>query len=159
MIRRDTLFRDTGDEDPLMKPRRTLAGDLDITPLIDVVFLLLIFFMVTSTMKGTPDIDVPVAHFGVGVPSRNATVITIRRAGSPLDPPVVMLGDGRGPEAGLEAIEEYIEAGVRANRPQVIIKAERDIPHGFVQEVTRIVAGVEGVRFNIGVQEKRTTER
>jgi hypothetical protein len=38
--------------------RRKKAGiadaDLDITPMIDVTFLLLIFFMVTSTLQGTP---------------------------------------------------------------------------------------------------------
>ena len=33
--------------------------DLDITPMIDMTFLLLIFFMVTSTMKPDEVLDIP----------------------------------------------------------------------------------------------------
>jgi biopolymer transport protein ExbD len=38
---------------------------------------------------------------------------------------------------------------------QVIIKADREVPHGFVQEVARTVNGVEGVKFYVGVQDKK----
>ena len=50
---------------------------MDITPMIDVTFLLLIFFMVTSTME-TPDaLKIPEARNGVGVNTQEATTITI----------------------------------------------------------------------------------
>ena len=153
MSRRRSLF-DEEDESAALLPKRALSGDLDITPLIDVVFLLLIFFMVTSTMKGTPDVDVPFAHYGVGVPSRVATVVTLRLT-SELEPPVIVLGDGRGREGDLAAVREHVEQGLREGHNTVIIKAERHVPHGFVQEVAKAVGAVEGIRFNIGVQEKR----
>ena len=47
--------------------KRGEEAELDITPMIDVTFLLLIFFMVTSTMQGKPDLDVPPVKHGVGV--------------------------------------------------------------------------------------------
>lgn len=155
MARGQPIFEiEEGDEEPLTTPKRALDGELDLTSLIDVVFLLLIFFMVSSTMKGTPDVDVPEAHFGTGVAERAATIVTIRREGLG-GPPIILLGDGRGPEGNTESVRTYVEQGLRENRNHVIIKAERDIPHGFVQQVARSVAQVEGIRFNIGVQEKR----
>ena len=41
------------------KIRSSEDADIDITPMIDVTFQLLIFFMVTSTMQGTPPAIVP----------------------------------------------------------------------------------------------------
>ena len=143
-----------GDEEALAPPKRALDGELDLTSLIDVVFLLLIFFMVSSTMKGTPDINVPEAHFGTGVAERAATIVTVRREGIG-GPPIILLGDGRGPESTVEGVRAYVEQGLRENRNHVIIKAERDIPHGFVQQVARSVSQIDGIHFNIGVQEKR----
>ena len=105
-------------------------------------------------MKGTPDVDVPQAHFGTGVPERAATIVTIQREGIG-GPPIIILGDGRGPEGNLDAVRNYVEQGLRDNRTHVIIKAERDIPTGFVQQVAKAATQVEGVRLNIGVQEKR----
>jgi len=143
-----------GEQDP-PKPRRKLTDDeIDITPMIDCVFLLLIFFMVTSTMKGSVDLDLPIAHYGTGVPAGNATIVTIRRmeAGGP---PTILLGDGRGPETDLAGLRTHVEESLQRTKRHVIIKAERDIPHGFVQEVTRVVNDVEGTIFNIGVQEKK----
>jgi biopolymer transport protein ExbD len=154
-VRRNIFDDGGGEEDRLTPPKRPIDGELDITPLIDCVFLLLIFFMVTSTMKGTPDVDVPVAHYGTGVPSGKATIVTIRNPLVATESPKILLGDGRGPEGDLDAVREYVEQGIRENRNHVIIKAERDVPHGFVQEVTKVVAGVEGVHFNIGVQDQR----
>lgn len=149
----DSLDIEEEIEEP--KPKRKLTDDeIDITPMIDCVFLLLIFFMVTSTMKGTPDMDLPTAHYGTGVPSGNATIVTIRRteAGGP---PAILLGDGRGPETDLAGLKQYVEESLQKTKRHVIIKAERDIPHGFVQEVTRVVNDIEGTIFNVGVQEKR----
>lgn len=41
------------------KPRPPEDTEIDITPMIDVTFQLLIFFMVTSTMQGNPPAIVP----------------------------------------------------------------------------------------------------
>ena len=43
-----------GESGGLGRAKKKDEADLDITPMIDVTFLLLIFFMVTSTMQGTP---------------------------------------------------------------------------------------------------------
>jgi len=145
---------DSEGEERLTPIKRRLDDELDMTSLIDVVFLLLIFFMVSSTMKGTPDIDTPEAHFGTGVVERAASIVTVRRAGLG-GLPLIILGDGIGAEGDFEDVYKYVADGARAGKSHVIIKAERDIPHGFVQKVAKAVARVENVRLNIGVQEKR----
>ena len=40
------------------RARRRAGVDLDITPLIDVVFLLLIFFMVSTTFEHDSEINI-----------------------------------------------------------------------------------------------------
>jgi len=145
------------DEDDL-PPKRNRAGsdaDIDITPMIDVTFLLLIFFMVSSTMKSTPDLDVPAAKYGVAVPTDAAIVVTIRaqpEAGSPK----ILLGDGGGPEGhmgdGEGGIRDYIS---RQSRRHVIIKADREVPFRFVQEVSKAVLSVDGTTFSIGVRDRK----
>ncbi|MDB5386601.1 MAG: hypothetical protein JWM11_2247 [Planctomycetaceae bacterium] len=153
MSRGRIIDSDDEDEESLTPPKRALDGELDLTSLIDVVFLLLIFFMVSSTMKGTPDVDTPQAHFGTGVVEKTASIVTVLRDG-PGGPPMIILGDGRGPEGNLDDVHDYISQAAREGKTHVIIKAERDIPHGFVQQIEKVVSKVENIRLNIGVQEK-----
>lgn len=46
-----------------LRPRRTRSTELDLTPVMDVIFILLIFFIVASAfaVRGL-DIDLPAAH-------------------------------------------------------------------------------------------------
>ena len=155
MRQRSGLFGEMADDALLGKKSSVPAADLDITPMIDVTFLLLIFFMVTSTMQGTPDVEVPPAKHGVGIDTMQATVITLKRPAIPDGRPTIVLGDGRGPEGDLEAVREYVERRRAQDIAQVIIKADRDVQHGYVQEVARVVSAIDGVRFSIGVQDKR----
>lgn len=142
------------------KPRMDSETDLDITPMIDVTFLLLIFFMVTSTMQASPDLDVPPAEHGVGTESGNASIIVIKAPASAAATPEIGLGDAHhqeNPNASLEQVRAYVEDGLKNNKPpkeHVIIKADREVPHGFVQKVTRVVNEVEGITFSIGVRDK-----
>ena len=69
-------------EGGLGKKKKKEEADLDITPMIDVTFLLLIFFMVTSTMQGTPDKDIPPAEMGTNANAAGFTNITILAAAS-----------------------------------------------------------------------------
>ena len=147
-----------GDSGGMLKPRKKVEeADLDITPMIDVTFLLLIFFMVASTMQGTPDRDLPPAKFGVGVQDSNAILIAINRPSAPGDIPVVVLSTGEEVTPGdNDAIRGDVENGLQKDEnSEVIIQADREVPAGFVKEVMRAVTEVEGVKFNIGVKDKK----
>ena len=147
---RRPLFEDAGEDESAVPRRAIPQADLDITPMIDVTFLLLIFFMVTSTMQGAPDVEVPPAKHGVGVDANAATVVTVKRPEAAGESPTIVLGDGRGEVGDLDGVRAYVERGRDAGIAQVIVKADRDVPHGFVQEVVKAVNSVERVTFSIG---------
>jgi len=69
---------------------------------------------------------------------------------------VILLGDSDGEQGTIDQLKAYIEKGVRENKGHVIIKADRNIKHGFVQTVARAVTGVEGATFTIGVTDHKT---
>lgn len=132
--------------------------ELDITPMIDVTFLLLIFFMVTSTMQQEAQLQVPPAKHGEGVAMDSAIVITIAtRDGEP----EIYLGDGIDMKRGAVPIGEvaaYVAAEMNQGgvaKSTLIIKADRELPSGFVEEVARTANEVEGIeKFYVGIQDK-----
>ncbi|QDT43184.1 Biopolymer transport protein ExbD/TolR [Gimesia alba] len=157
MAQNKSLFNT--DDDGWKKKSTTGGGgdDLDITPMIDVTFLLLIFFMVTSTMQATQDSDVPVARHGVGVDTRGSSIVLVHNDGNGLNGTSVVefKEAGNAVEVTLEELTARIRERVQGGVMDVIIKADRGVPHGFVQEVTRAVTEVDGVKFYIGIEEKK----
>ncbi len=147
-----SLFSDT--DSPSRKDEAELG--MDITPMIDMTFLLLIFFMVTSTMQVEARLQMPAAAHGAGVPLENAVVISIFRTGD--DPQIVAGADPDKPTLLLAEVGGYVAEGIKSGKTTIIIKADRDIPSGFVEEVARSANEVapEGVElcFYVGVQDK-----
>ena len=143
-------------EETLPKRKIVSASELDITPMIDVVFLLLIFFMVTSTMKQDTELQVPPAKHGEGVSTDTAVVITIVNKDNT---PQIYLSDGpQGSPAQLTEVAPYVQSEMNADKAikTVIIKADRELPSGYVEEVARAANEVEGIeKFYVGVQDKQ----
>ncbi len=132
---------------------------IDFTPMIDCVVLLLGFFMVTSNLGGRTEVDVPPAKHGTSTPTESSTIVTVRAPATSDASPAVYLGEGtRRPGDlgdGEEGVKRYVETGLQKNLRHVIVKADRDVPFGFVQDVIRSVNSVEGVTFSIGVRERK----
>ena len=97
--------------------KRPQEGDLDITPMIDITFLLLIFFIVTSNLQQQTAAQMPQAKHGTTVSSLDSAVITMTASDTD-GRATVYLADGISEEAraeqnGLtrqeEEITEYVE--------------------------------------------------
>lgn len=129
--------------------------EIDMTPMIDCTFQLLIFFMVTSTMEIELKHDLPAAIHGSGLDGRNATMVTVQDVNGTGNP-VILLGESDSPEGNIDQLKAYVEKGVRENKGHVIIKADRNIKHGFVQTVARTVTSVDGTTFAVGVTDHKT---
>ncbi|QDV30616.1 Biopolymer transport protein ExbD/TolR [Planctopirus ephydatiae] len=127
--------------------------ELDITPMIDCVFLLLIFFMVSSTMQGTPDLDVPFAIHTQGVDSRQSTVLILRPGRNPGDRALITLEDSGQPISFAE-IGQRVTDAVRNGQRNVVVKAEGDVAHGDVRDAMQAAAKVQGTSVFAGVREK-----
>lgn len=127
--------------------------DIDITPMIDVTFLLLIFFMVASTMQGQKEEDLPMAVHGVGVDASEGVATVEIRAPQAAGGEPGLIFDGQ-TGVSIDDLPALVEQAARENRNHVIIKADRYVPHGFVQGVSRRIVSVEGATFSIGVRDK-----
>ena len=154
MTQRRPLFDDGDDEGRFRRRKSNSEMDLDITPMIDVTFLLLIFFMVASTMQPTAENDIPPAKHGVGIETEHSTIISIRLPDADDSAPIIYLGEAGSVPADVNEIADYVRRGVDKGRLRVIIKADRSVQHGFVQRVARAANTVDGIRFFIGVQDK-----
>jgi biopolymer transport protein ExbD len=131
--------------------------DIDITPMIDIVFLLLIFFLVTSTPDQESAVRLPEALHGDAVSQLESTVFTIGEASGPLAP--VYAADGMIDEFLLPedassrdaAIQKAVEAGLVDNKPNVIVKADKSVAYRHVAAVVASISRVDGVNLHLAV--------
>lgn len=128
--------------------RRSLAADakIDLTPMVDVVFLLIIFFMLTTTFitteSGLP-VDLPEAQTSVASPSMLPTV-TVNQQGQ------LFLGGIELPEAELAG---QLRAELQATgQTTVVLRADREVPHGLAVRIMDIIrqAGAERIAIATG---------
>ncbi|MBN1825802.1 MAG: biopolymer transporter ExbD [Candidatus Eisenbacteria bacterium] len=101
---------------------------VNVTPLIDALFLLLIFFMVSSTFRDLPGIPLDLPEAKSGEATRSSGVeIQIDREG------VVRL-EGRivGDRDLTERLAEALDA---ADSRDLVLRADRDVPYGEVVRV------------------------
>lgn len=151
---------DEGDDDSVLPARRPMKSDdeMDITPMIDMTFLLLIYFLVASSMETQASAELPPAHYGKAVSQNSAVIFTVADTGG--SRAEIYLGDGKKgqpftgePEAQDAQVREIVEQGMREGKGTVIIKAERGVPHREVTRVASSAASVEGIRLYIAVLE------
>ncbi len=115
--------------------------ELDITPMIDMTFLLLIFFMVTSTMETPEALAIPESKWGQGVESKDAIIMTIDVID---DAPAVYLSEKiEGTPVSLAEVTAYVKSQISPTRNIIIVKSDREVPEGFVQDVARAANDVD----------------
>jgi biopolymer transport protein ExbD len=132
------------------RKRASDGGDLDITPMIDVTFLLLIFFMVTSTMNSEKELDVPKARHGDKVESGAAIMILIRAPESGGEPRIIIDGS----DGDIADVAAFVKEENAKGKKEVVIRAERNVPHGFVQRVIREANIIDELEFSFGIEDK-----
>ena len=127
-------------------------ADLDITPMIDITFLLLAFFVVVSKMDPTTAVLLPKAVNGDTVPEKNCVVIIVTL--DPSDPKGALIYKGRSKEdkdliQQVEPQDKEAEIGafvqdqlsLRPNALGVMIKAEGEVKTGAIELVKRGIGG------------------
>ena len=113
-------------------------SDINVTPLVDVMLVLLIIFMVTA----------PMMMQGVEVNLPKTTTKSIKSPEDPLILTVTKKGELfiEKQSLTLETIEPKLKSILKYRRDkQVLLKADKDIPYGFViQVVSRVKrAGID----------------
>lgn len=118
---------------------------INITPLVDIVLVLLIIFMVTATFIVEPQIKVELPKASTGEPSEpeNFAIVLTK------DGKVYLDGDEVDKAALWAALTERLK-----NTPEVqaVISADREVMHGNVVEIVDLVRKTGCKRFAINVQ-------
>jgi biopolymer transport protein ExbD len=128
---------------------------IDMTAMVDVVFQLMTFMLLSSQMSGGEIVDVPPAVYGVGVEKEASAVVILLPPADGATGAKVLLGDAlSAPQANDDAsIKRYLSDNVAAGRARVIIQADGQVDHGEVLRVAAVVGDVEGTSLHIAVQE------
>jgi biopolymer transport protein TolR len=161
------MSKETGVELPKRK-RNPEEGELDITPMIDVTFLLLAFFVVVSKMDPQAAVALPVASYGDSVSEKSAVImiVTPDESGNGY---YIFKGRSKDEDIKVQSTEEdvqeteigeYIENELSAfpEKDSSIIKAEGDVKTLAVEVCKRGIAQstlAESRTIYVGVEEAK----
>jgi biopolymer transport protein ExbD len=142
---------------------------LDMTPMVDVAFLLLTFFMLTTQFKPQEDVTVelPSSHSAFKLPESDVMMITVSKDGRiflGLDSQNLRLklfGEEGRRKLSFEVTKDdlanmLIQARISNPRLRTVVKGDRGAPFGPVEDVMNILQKTKITRFNLVTDLERT---
>lgn len=114
---------------------RDVLSEINVTPFVDVMLVLLVIFMVTAPLlQQGIDVNLPKAK-GKDLPPEERITLIIKRNG------VIYMNDN---PVTLAEMRRKLES-ISTLNPNVFLKADKDVPYGFVVEVMSDIkeAGIE----------------
>lgn len=109
----------------LERRNRSVMSEINVTPLVDVMLVLLIIFMVTAPLlQQGIDVNLPKAK-GKDLPQEERITLVIKRDGK------IYMNDN---PVTIKEMKRRLEAISKLN-PDVFLRADRDVPYGLVVEV------------------------
>ena len=122
--------------------RRSVMSEINVTPLVDVMLVLLIIFMITTPLleQGIP-IDLPQTKTTSLDPSERQMILEVTK-----NKDIFM--DKR--KLTLTTLESTLMESLKgAKRREVFIRADKTVPYGFVATVISVVKGVGITRVGL----------
>lgn len=128
--------------------KRRVGVKIDMTPMVDVAFLLLIFFMTTTQFKPPEEVSVllPASGSELKVPESGIITVTVNKTGK------IYISDEMGqtvevPKADLvAAINTFRNKNLLA---RMILKGDKDADFGPVADVMDAFQHTNALRFNL----------
>jgi biopolymer transport protein TolR len=150
--------------EPVLARRKLEEADMDITPMIDMTFLLLIFFIVTSKMGPKAGIELPPARHGTGAVEKNSVILTVGPGetfarvfrGESLEPQDAFTGGSV--EDQENEIIAYIESEVTKSsggKTGVLVQAAKGLKHREVARIAKAAAKADVENLYVGIVEKK----
>jgi biopolymer transport protein TolR len=131
-----------------------VLGDINVTPLVDVVLVLLLVFMVTAPMMSRGiDVSLPVANQPDIAPEDRKIMVTINARGT------VYLNDK---PLALPLLEEQVRGRLQGMSMKVAyLRADEALRYGKVIEVVDLLkrAGVDQIGFAYELPSERATRQ
>jgi len=134
-----------------VKKKRRISIRIDMTPMVDIAFLLLIFYMATTTFK-PPEaraVDLPESHSQIELPDKDIINLTVSKDDSMFVDYVTEVEievDGqmvttKGRIVHKVTLADFATALLRARGQQyralVVVKADQDANFGLIQDVMK----------------------
>jgi len=146
---------------PKIKVRR-VGIRIDMTPLVDIAFLLLTFFMMTTQFKPMEEVEIvlPSSHSEFKLPESNVMTVNLSKDGRiflGVDSQHLMeklFGQENALLASVEVpkdqLAEYLVRARTMNpRLATVIKGDRDAEYGIAEDVMNILQKTKITRFNL----------
>jgi biopolymer transport protein ExbD len=139
----------------MLKKKRRIGISIDMTPMVDVAFLLLIFFM-TTTQMNPPEKDkitLPESNSEAKSPESQIITISVTKA-----PSVRVSWRQNGSEVSREVAPEQIAAEMgqvlstaRSANPaaRMIVKMDKDARYGVMADLMPALQQAQAPRFNV----------
>lgn len=142
-----------------MSKKGRIGIAIDMTPMVDVAFLLLIFFMTTTQFKPPEKIGVelPGSKSEIHVPETKTIILTVNPAGE------IYISDEDLSKTQLVALEDLVSAITtwRSRNPAavVVVKGDKESDYGVVADVMNALAESNTLRFNLMTDLKMETKK
>jgi biopolymer transport protein ExbD len=129
------------------RPKTSIG--LDITPLIDVIFQLLIFFLLTASFISTPNlgVELPKASSKPGATQQQDLMVVVTREGQ-----IEFNGQQLSSEKLFETLKQEFKKRPDA---RVLIQADRKAYHGNVVKVMDVAKTVGFRRLGVAIQSEQ----
>jgi biopolymer transport protein TolR len=114
--------------------QRETMSQINVTPLVDVMLVLLVIFMVTAPMmQQGVQVNLPKAETKALPTPEESVIVSIERSGK------VSINSAAIPEGELRA--RLTEMFASRSKKEVFLKADKDVPYG---EVVKTMAEIKG---------------
>lgn len=130
------------------RPSRREGGEINVTSLVDIIFNLLLFFMLTTSFSESAglEIELPDAAAADVKVEANDLVVAITKEGT------VLL---RGVAVSVEELEEALRKHKKEEpKGSLIVQADKEVPHGRVVEVIDAAKRVGVPRLGIATESR-----
>jgi biopolymer transport protein ExbD len=140
--------------------RRPLVDDahFDVTAMVDLVFMMNIFFLVTWASANMAELDLPTARHCTAVDPDTTVIIAVTgKAGQRAE---VHLGEAASGEVVADPaevaskVQTLIEKGASEGKRTVLVKAQKDLKLNQLRTVLTAASSIEGVKLNAAVIER-----
>jgi biopolymer transport protein ExbD len=130
------------------KKLKRVGIKIDMTPMVDVAFLLLIFFMSTSQFDPPQKVPIvlPDSHSNLKVPDSDVMILGIAKDSSLY----WQLAKNPQQETDLASLEQLILDQRRRNpRLRVAIKADKESEYGVMEDVMKTMQKTNTITFSL----------